>query len=543
MNKAKPKLLTLLVCAALGLGAAGTAGAADPAVTVYSTSGITWQPQVAYDDVRLKVSGPNGYAFERSFGYGLPSFSLKDGKTAAADGLYKFELVFAGLPSPQLEQALSNARKADGSLSDPTLAAQLDALRAVVSGSFRVARGQIVDPLLSETGNTTQDFVINDDLIVDGSACIGFDCVNGESFSFDTLRLKENNLRVHFDDTSNSASFPNNDWRIVVNDTANGGSSHFSVEDSTASRTPFRIEAGARTNALVVEDDGDIGIGTSNPTTDIHVVTGNTPTLRLDQDGSSGFTPQVWDVAGNETNFFIRDATSGSTLPFRIRPGAPTSSIDIAAGGNVGVGTSSPSSSLHVRRTNGSAQLRIEETNAPGGLNQVALVNNGATRIRMDNGTSAWHLASNADDFRIAAPLSSNQFILTTTGNLTITGNLSQGSSRAWKENFQPADAGNLLGKVAALPLYSWNYKRAPASERHLGPTAEEFFALFGLGGDDKHIAPSDVAGVALGAVQALNAALVAKNAEIAALRERLHRIEQRLEELLGIGSDAPVRR
>lgn len=32
--------------------------------------------------------------------------------------------------------------------------------------------------------------------IVDGSACIGFDYVNGESFSFDTMRVKENNLRI-----------------------------------------------------------------------------------------------------------------------------------------------------------------------------------------------------------------------------------------------------------------------------------------------------------------------------------------------------------
>ncbi len=34
------------------------------------------------------------------------------------------------------------------------------------------------------------DQVILDDLIVDGSACIGFDCVNGESFGFDTIRIK-----------------------------------------------------------------------------------------------------------------------------------------------------------------------------------------------------------------------------------------------------------------------------------------------------------------------------------------------------------------
>ena len=37
----------------------------------------------------------------------------------------------------------------------------------------------------------------------------------------------------------------------------------------------------------------------------------------------------------------MRDVTGGSRLPFRIRPGAPTSSIDITADGNVGIGTAS----------------------------------------------------------------------------------------------------------------------------------------------------------------------------------------------------------
>jgi hypothetical protein len=53
-------------------------------------------------------------------------------------------------------------------------------------------------------------------------------------------------------------------------------------------------------------------------------------------------------VAGNEANFFVRDVTGGSRLPLRIRPGAPTSSLDIAANGNVGIGTGSPSGSLHI---------------------------------------------------------------------------------------------------------------------------------------------------------------------------------------------------
>ena len=83
-------------------------------------------------------------------------------------------------------------------------------------------------------------------------------------------------------------------------------------------------------------------MGTSNPVLDLHIVTGNTPALRLEQDGSSGFTAQTWDVAANETNFFIRDATNGSALPLRIRPGAPSNSLFVKEGGNIGMGTSSP---------------------------------------------------------------------------------------------------------------------------------------------------------------------------------------------------------
>ena len=81
-----------------------------------------------------------------------------------------------------------------------------------------------------------KDIVHLDDVIIDGSICVGLDCVNGENFGFDTQRLKENNLRIHFDDTSVSASFPNNDWRIVINDSNNGGLNHFTVEDATAGR-------------------------------------------------------------------------------------------------------------------------------------------------------------------------------------------------------------------------------------------------------------------------------------------------------------------
>ena len=62
------------------------------------------------------------------------------------------------------------------------------------------------------------DQVILDDLIATFSSCVGTACVDGEDFGFDSLRLKEDVIRIRFVDTSNSASFPTNDWQIVIND-------------------------------------------------------------------------------------------------------------------------------------------------------------------------------------------------------------------------------------------------------------------------------------------------------------------------------------
>jgi hypothetical protein len=75
---------------------------------------------------------------------------------------------------------------------------------------------------------------------------------------------------------------------------------------------------------------------------DIHARTSNTPALRLEQSNSGGFAAQTWDIGANEANFFVRDVTGGLDAAIQVRPGAPTSSIDINASGNVGIGTASP---------------------------------------------------------------------------------------------------------------------------------------------------------------------------------------------------------
>jgi hypothetical protein len=193
------------------------------------------------------------------------------------------------------------------------------------------------------------DVVHADDVIITSSECVGFDCLTDgtESFGFDTLRLKENNLQIHFEDTSATAGFPANDWRILVNDHASGGVSYFSVEDSTAATRPFTVEAGAATNSLYVKGSR-VGLGTSLPVLKLHLVQGDTPAVRLDQDTSGGYTAQIWDVAGNDASFFVRDTTGGSKLPFRIQPGTPTNTVTLKSSGFVGIGTWAPDHTLHV---------------------------------------------------------------------------------------------------------------------------------------------------------------------------------------------------
>ena len=108
------------------------------------------------------------------------------------------------------------------------------------------------------------------------------------------------------------------------------------------------VDAGAHANSIRVGSNSKVGFRTATPVLDMHANTNDTPAIRLEQNNTGGFSAQTWDIAGNEANFFVRDITSGSRLPFRIRPGAPTSSLDISASGNVGILNGSPGAPLDI---------------------------------------------------------------------------------------------------------------------------------------------------------------------------------------------------
>lgn len=102
------------------------------------------------------------------------------------------------------------------------------------------------------------------------------------------------------------------------------------------------------------------------------------------------------------------------------------------------------------------------------------------------------------------------------------------------KHQFRDIDAEDVLARIARMPVTEWSYRAQEGGIRHLGPTAQDFHAAFGLGEDPLYIGSMDADGVALAAVRALEARTRATNERLTRdndeLRARLARLEALLE-------------
>jgi hypothetical protein len=276
--------------------------------------------------------------------------------------------------------------------------------------------------LLAVTSPASADQVIADDLILQSSLCVGIQCADGEVFGLDAIKLKNNSNELRIDDTSVTAGFAADDWLMRFNESTNGGRNLFQIHNLTAGTVPFTMLGAAPSNSLFVRGDGNVGFGTDDPLLDMHVASGNTPAIRLEQNVSGGFTPQTWDIGGRETDFFVRDLTGGNRLPFRIRPSAPTNALEVRGNGAVFT-----------------------------------------TRA-----------------FR-------------------------QNADAASMENPTAIDAEDVLDKVRALPVQTYEYTGDDLDTRHMGPSGADFRAAFNLGTTDSDIAPGDLGAVSLVAIKALD--------------------------------------
>ena len=307
-------------------------------------------------------------------------------------------------------------------------------------------------------------------------------------------------------------------------------------------------------NQFLIRASGGVGIGTASPSRELEVQGAGDVELGLKSTAVGGhlWTLQSSSVSGNaslDASFQISDRTAGGAR------------LLIGTNGNVGVRTTSPQGALHV---NGSTVLQGLITPASTAATNMLNLGSGATADGFRNGISFYEgptamamsfgydgvggAAQNA--LRIynttATPLftfQANGFMgigtnnpaqaLHVVGNILATGTVNGSSDRNVKENFAAINPNAVLDRVAALPILRWNYKNE-TNVTHLGPMAQDFYAAFAVGMDDKHISMVDADGVALAAIQGLNqkverlsGELKSKDNENTELKARLERLEQ----------------
>lgn len=501
---------------------------------VVTPNSVEWQSSVSRDSIVLSISGPNGFLLTREY-IGNPMIRLSD-LNGAADGIYTYDLRVVPHVDASVKKQLAAARAQN----DNAAIQQIRTANGLMSplyqsGSFAIVGGAVLSPDLKEpgarhaatmstmtagaSGTTTAsrinnppvktlDQVVADDEIVQGSLCVGLDCVVNESFGFDTIRLKENNTRIKFEDTSTSSGFPTTDWQLTANDSASGGLNKFSIEDITDSKVPFTVIGNAPTDSVRVDSNGKVGFRTSTPGLDLHINTGDTPAIRFEQNSSGGFTAQTWDIGANEANWFVRDVTGGSRLPLRIRPGAPTSSVDISAAGNVGVGTASPSVKLHVLGSGAQFMTCSNDTNTKwtwiynGGANDNSAIGwDSSDAMRFGTSTSVAGAAF-SEKMRITASgqigigvtAPTNPIQHSNGAFLSAGGIWTDASSRALKQDISDLNSGEAMEALQALNPVKFAYKVNP-KEHHVGFIAEDVPDLVAAT-NRKGLSPMDIVAV-----------------------------------------------
>ena len=431
-------------------------------------------------------------------------------QTHVASGTFRFEGGFLQQPRPQGEDGdVPVARRVAQAIVDfffPSAHAQLRlrsdgnaGVNALSSNArFMVQSDDEEYALRVQVGGATTRFSVTDN----GGTGIG-------DFWASTS-IPERGLRV-FGDTELDSNL------AVAGDLSIGGS--------------FSGVADFSSNTFI---SGNLGVGTDIASRRITSNSGSCQ-YRL-EDSSSDSTYQLCAGQGANGGFEILGSNSGSTAPrpFRVDGDAPTDSLVVSPIG-LGVGTLAPAAPMHVVRNDDTFEfLLLDQQNASviQDRNMIQLNNNGGIRFQFDNEALAtsWRFqaATGLQDVFEIAKVGTGiiEMTIDANGNLTTAGTVNGASSRAVKNSIEPVDDHDVLRRLRNLPVAEWTYNRDPDGLRHLGPMAEDFYSAFGLGVDDKHISPSDLAGVALAATKALIVENEQQQDRIQAQEKRINELE-----------------
>jgi hypothetical protein len=203
---------------------------------------------------------------------------------------------------------------------------------------------------------------------------------------------------------------------------------------------------------------------------------------------------------------------------------------------NIEIGNSGTSSDNNIIRI-GASQTATYLAGTVYASGMSASTSTGDALVGQGSGSGTGGLLRYGTDGNNSAYLGGNGYAALFYGTVTVNGTFNNNSDRNAKENFAKVQAAEVLAKVACLPVTEWNYKN-DAATRHIGPMAQDFYAAFNVGTDERHIAPIDETGVALAAIQGLNQKIEQqakeKDAEIQDLKQSVAELKALVEKLAG---------
>ncbi len=319
---------------------------------------------------------------------------------------------------------------------------------------------------------------------------------------------------------------------LALTNKGTGGNQFFlySRTEGSSNTGSFRIyDATNGVDRFALNNNGNVGIGTTAPTAKLDVVGGIRATSQANAIVGYSTTPSFAAIYGE-------NLTTGSFGVYgkASSPGG----TGVHGEGSPGVVGHSPSGGIGVYGISNVGSGKGVYGDGVYGVYGVSAASGG----RGVYGEGSYAIYGKSDNYAgyFEGSVNIREGGLSVHGIVVAEGYVEYSDFNA-KANFSKVDPRSILHRLASIPIQTWNFKNQSESVRHLGPVGQDFRAAFNLGHDDKHISTIDANGVALAAIQGLYQIVQEKDkqlkqqarllqeqsAQLQQLQERLQQVER----------------
>ncbi|WP_415407453.1 tail fiber domain-containing protein [Sulfurovum sp. CS9] len=341
--------------------------------------------------------------------------------------------------------------------------------------------------------------------------------------------------------SSHAGIFYDDTWLTAGSSTLN----EFLIMNNDNQQVSFLVSSSGNVrlaNSVFINRGQQMGIGIATPEDALHI--GGTGNLILEKEGVAS----KWKIGTRaDGGVLLRDMLSGND-PFSIDANAPTDSLNIADNGNIGLGTSTPSTKLDVR---GDIASTWAGSNTVGdGLTNLLVLSASNSEVdkssdvgfRLVNGSTSkgWNFRTNSGGDSFQATLQGTggaEFTVTNAtsdisgtelylgnGAKNVGGVWINASSRALKENIKELSAQDALAAFHKLQPVTYNYK-SDKKEQVVGFIAEDVPELVSINSRDG-LSSMDMVAVLTKVVQDQDKSLAETKSELKKAQEKIAKLE-----------------